>query len=93
MRKAIFTAGLRTPFGRSFKGAYRDVRADDLLVELLNAQANRHPKLWDSGPEDLIVGCQDKAIKIRFLQKEGKKVLDSKSFLDGYKISKGDVLV
>lgn len=57
MRKAIFTAGLRTPFGRSFKGAYRDVRADDLLVELLNAQANRHPKLWDSGPEDLIVGC------------------------------------
>jgi len=42
--------------------------------------------------EDLIVGCQDKAIKIRFLQKEGKKVLDSKSFLDGYKISKGDVL-
>ncbi len=57
MRKAIFTAGLRTPFGRSFKGAYRDVRADDLLVELLNAQANRHPELWDSGPEDLIVGC------------------------------------
>tara|TARA_X000001036_G_scaffold333400_1_gene312219 strand:- start:4067 stop:4984 length:918 start_codon:yes stop_codon:yes gene_type:complete len=42
--------------------------------------------------EDLIVGCQDKSIKIRFLQKEGKKVLDSKSFLDGYKISKGDVL-
>lgn len=42
--------------------------------------------------EDLIVGCQDKAIKIRFLQKEGKKVLDSKSFLDGYKISKGDLL-
>lgn len=42
--------------------------------------------------EDLIVGCQDKAIKIRFLQKEGKKVLDSKSFLVGYKISKGDVL-
>ena len=34
MPKAIFTSGLRTPFGRSFKGAYRDVRADDLLVEV-----------------------------------------------------------
>lgn len=57
MPKAIFTSGLRTPFGRSFKGAYRDVRADDLLVEMLHAQAGRYPELWNSGPEDLIVGC------------------------------------
>ena len=57
MPKAIFTSGLRTPFGRSFKGAYRDVRADDLLVEMLNAQASRSPELWNSGAEDLIVGC------------------------------------
>jgi methionyl-tRNA formyltransferase len=39
---------------------------------------------------NLIVGCKDKAIKIKFLQREGKKVVDSKSFLAGYKISKGD---
>ena len=57
MPKAIFTSGLRTPFGRSFKGAYRDVRADDLLVEVLKAQAGRHPELWSACPEDLIVGC------------------------------------
>ena len=57
MPKAIFTSGLRTPFGRSFKGAYRDVRADDLLVEMLQAQASRSPELWNSGPEDLVVGC------------------------------------
>ena len=57
MPRAIFTSGLRTPFGRSFKGAYRDIRADDLLVEILNAQASRFPELWNSGPEDLIVGC------------------------------------
>ncbi len=57
MNKPIFTAGLRTPFGRAFKGAYKDVRADDLLVELLAAQGKKHAALWHHGPEDLIVGC------------------------------------
>ena len=42
--------------------------------------------------EDLIVGCKDKAIKITLLQKEGKKVLKTKNFLDGYKILKGEKL-
>lgn len=53
----IFTAGLRTPFGRSFKGAYKDVRPDDLMIELLDAQSKLNPKLWKHGPEDFIVGC------------------------------------
>jgi acetyl-CoA acyltransferase len=57
IRKAFFTAGLRTPFGRAFKGAYKDVRADDLLVELLSAQSQKNPILWEHGPDDLIVGC------------------------------------
>lgn len=57
MNKAIFTAGLRTPFGRAFKGAYKDVRADDLLVEILEAQSKKHPALWEGGCEDLMVGC------------------------------------
>ncbi len=57
MNKPIFTAGLRTPFGRAFKGVYKDVRADDLLIELLNAQSKRHASLWEYGPEDLVVGC------------------------------------
>ena len=41
---------------------------------------------------NLIIGCKDKAIKINLIQKEGKKVIDTKSFLAGYKISKGDIL-
>lgn len=57
MKKAIFTAGLRTPFGRAFKGAYKDVRADDLLVEILQAQSQRHAALWENGCDDLVVGC------------------------------------
>ncbi len=57
MNRAIFTAGLRTPFGRAFKGAYVDVRPDDLLVELLGEHRRRYPNLWDQSAEDLMVGC------------------------------------
>ena len=57
MNRAIFTAGLRTPFGRAFKGSYKDVRADDLLVEILDAQSKRNSALWKNGCDDLIVGC------------------------------------
>ena len=57
-------------------------------AELSNKQGITGEVLTD----DLIVGCQDKAIKINFLQKEGKKVLNTKSFLAGYKISKGEIL-
>ena len=43
--------------------------------------------------DDLVVGCLDKSVKINLLQKEGKKVLNTKSFLAGYKIVKGDMLI
>lgn len=58
MNTAIFTGGMRTPFCRAHKGAYVDLRPDDMLVELLRAARNRLPQsLQDRTPEDLIVGC------------------------------------
>jgi acetyl-CoA acetyltransferase family protein len=57
MTRALFVAGLRTPFGRAGKGAYQDVRPDDMLVELLGAHRQRYPALWEAGPDDLLVGC------------------------------------
>ena len=56
MQRALFTAGRRTPFGRAFKGAYKDVRADDLLVELLESQLRDHPDFASHGIDDLVVG-------------------------------------
>jgi methionyl-tRNA formyltransferase len=41
---------------------------------------------------NLTVGCKENAIKITTIQKEGKNVLDTKSFLAGYKIKKGETL-
>ncbi len=57
MSKAYFVAGLRTPFGKAFKGAYKEVRPDDLLVELIGAHRQRFPSIWKAAPEDLILGC------------------------------------
>ncbi len=57
MNSAIFTAGLRTPFTRAFKGAYVDTRPDDLLVALVEASRRRAPEVWTHPADDLYVGC------------------------------------
>ena len=57
MKRPLFTSGLRTPFGRAFKGAYKETRADDLLVELLRTQVGAHPDFASQGIDDLLVGC------------------------------------
>jgi acetyl-CoA acyltransferase len=57
VKRALFTAGKRTPFGRAFKGTYKDTRADDLLVGLLRSQVEAHPEFVSHGIDDLVVGC------------------------------------
>lgn len=41
---------------------------------------------------ELIIGCQDKSIKINLLQKEGKELLSTKRFLMGYNILEGEII-
>lgn len=53
----LFCSGMRTPFGRSGKGAYADVRPDDLAVELIRGHRERYPQLWQRTPDDFILGC------------------------------------
>ena len=57
MRKSIFVAPLRTPFGRAFKGYLSRTRPDDLLVKLLEAQKIKNAALFNYEIEDLICGC------------------------------------
>lgn len=57
MNRALFVAGLRTPFGRAGKGAYADVRPDDLAIELIAAHRQQFAAAWQSPPEDFVVGC------------------------------------
>lgn len=53
----VYFGGRRTPFGKAFKGAYKDVRPDDLLVELIRDQLSRQTDLADRKPDDLVCGC------------------------------------
>ncbi len=62
-------------------------------IKIIEAEvSNNKGKKGEVLTNDLIVGCSDKSIKITFLQKEGKKTIDTKSFLSGHKILKGEVL-
>tara|TARA_Y100000589_G_scaffold175742_1_gene166794 strand:- start:1241 stop:2377 length:1137 start_codon:yes stop_codon:yes gene_type:complete len=57
MRKAVFVAPLRTPFGKAYKGYLADIRPDNLLVNLLETQRQRNPALFNLEIDDLICGC------------------------------------
>ena len=64
-----------------------------LRIKILEAElSDNHGKIGEVLTDDLVIGCNDKAIRINLIQKEGKVVLDVKNFLAGYKIVKGEIL-
>ena len=59
-------------------------------------EAEKVEKLGSRGEvlsNDLTIGCKDKAIKVKLIQKEGKRILKAKDFLAGYKINIGDIVI
>ena len=63
-------------------------------IKILEAEISENlGKKGEVITNDLIIGCKDKSIKINLLQREGKTALSTKSFLAGYKIVKGDMLI
>ena len=65
-----------------------------IRIKILEAElSDNHGKAGEVLTNDLVIGCNDKAIKINLIQKEGKTVLDAKNFLAGYKIEKGEMLI
>ena len=60
------------------------------IIEAVEVEQNG--KVGEVLNDNLVIGCKEKAIKILSIQKEGKNILDTKSFLAGYKIKKGEML-
>jgi len=62
-------------------------------IKIIEAEISDHQgKKGEILTDDLVIGCQNKSVKIKLLQKEGKTVLNTKSFLTGYRINKGEIL-
>ena len=57
VQDAYLVAATRTPIGRSHRGAFRNLRPDDLLVKALQAVLAQAPGLDPASIEDIICGC------------------------------------
>ena len=53
MTEAVIVAAARTPIGRAFKGSLKDIRPDDLSVQVIQAAMAQVPNLDPALVEDL----------------------------------------
>jgi acetyl-CoA C-acetyltransferase len=57
MPEAVIVSAARSPIGRAGKGSLKDVRADDLTVQVLKAALAKVPQLDPNDIDDLMLGC------------------------------------
>jgi acetyl-CoA C-acetyltransferase len=57
MPEAVIVAAARSPIGRAYKGALKDVRPDDLAAHAIRAALGQVPELDASTVRDLMLGC------------------------------------
>ncbi len=57
MPEAVIVATARSPIGRAFKGSLREVRPDDLAVQMVQAALAKVPQLDPRTIDDLMMGC------------------------------------
>jgi acetyl-CoA C-acetyltransferase len=59
MTEAVIVATARSPIGRAFKGSLKEIRPDDLSVQLLRAVLDKVPALDPQDIDDLYWGCAE----------------------------------
>ncbi|MGH3497404.1 MAG: acetyl-CoA C-acetyltransferase [Nocardioidaceae bacterium] len=57
MAEAVIVATARSPIGRAFKGSLKDMRGDDLVVQMIRAALDKVPALDPADIDDLMLGC------------------------------------
>ena len=66
---------VRSPMGRSKKGGFINVRAEDLSAQLVRALFERHPEVDPNDVEDLIWGCVNQTLEQGFNVARGVAML------------------
>ncbi len=59
MPEAVIVATARTPIGRAFKGSLKDIRPDDLSVQVVRSLLEQVPALDPATIDDLYWGCAE----------------------------------
>ena len=57
MPEAVIVATARSPIGRAVKGSLKDMRPDDLAVQMVRAALAKVPELDPTEIDDLMLGC------------------------------------
>ncbi|MFC5751961.1 acetyl-CoA C-acetyltransferase [Actinomadura rugatobispora] len=57
MPEAVIVATARSPIGRAFKGSLKEIRPDDIAVQMIKAATDQVPQLDPSQIDDLLLGC------------------------------------
>ncbi|RVX44766.1 acetyl-CoA C-acetyltransferase [Nonomuraea polychroma] len=57
MPEAVIVATARSPIGRAFKGSLKDIRPDDLTVQMIKAALAKVPQLDPHTIDDIMLGC------------------------------------
>ncbi|MEW2154899.1 acetyl-CoA C-acetyltransferase [Streptomyces sp. NPDC007189] len=57
MPEAVIVATARSPIGRAGKGSLREMRPDDLTVQMVRAALAKVPQLDPTEIDDLVLGC------------------------------------
>ncbi len=57
MPEAVIVSTARSPIGRANKGSLKDMRADDLTVQMVRAALDKVPALDPKDIDDLYLGC------------------------------------
>ena len=63
MKDVVVVDAVRTPMGRSKGGMFRNVRAENLSAEVMNALLRRNPELDPAEIEDVIWGCVQQTLE------------------------------
>jgi acetyl-CoA C-acetyltransferase len=57
MPEAVIVATARSPIGRAFKGTMKEIRPDDLAVQIVRTALDKVPQLDPTAIDDLMLGC------------------------------------
>ena len=57
MAEAVIVSTARSPIGRAFKGSLKEIRPDDLTVQMVQAALAKVPELDPNDIVDLMLGC------------------------------------